>query len=367
MADPEQKSPDEWGAVYRRQRGVYENCAKRYRWMLKDMLADAGIEVVQIEQRAKKVESLVKKIADKKGAYVDPLTDVTDLAGVRVITYYREDVALVEGLIRGRFEVDEERSVKGSDAVAPDEFRYTGDHLIVRHGAAHDVPPGWADICELWVEVQIRTATEHAWAAVDHKLKYKAERSWPPRLQRRFAQLKALFELADDQFSVLRREYGELERGYTDTMSEGDLEIPIDAVALAAYLAQTEKIAPLMTLAEELGWSIRPDAEALGGKGLGERPRELNDLALTLGMTGIETIRQFDEFLSDPETAEVLTWKGRNTGALRLFPEDLVCRLLLIKRGAQEPEEVRSIYGAAGPAHFNELRDKWLARDGGAA
>jgi len=75
----------------------------------------------------------------------------------------------------------------------------------------------WTAFRDKRAEVQIRTATQHAWAAVDHRLTYKSNHEIPRELQRRFARLSAILELADDQFSQLRQEHDALEARYSDS------------------------------------------------------------------------------------------------------------------------------------------------------
>jgi putative GTP pyrophosphokinase len=57
---------------------------------------------------------------------------------------------------------------------------------------------------DIRAEIQVRTALQHAWSAVHHKLEYKSSTEAPPELRRRLFRLSALFELADEQFSELR-------------------------------------------------------------------------------------------------------------------------------------------------------------------
>jgi putative GTP pyrophosphokinase len=354
---PAGKTPDEWGDIYRRQRSTYEQAAKRYRWLIKDLLKDEGFEVAQIEQRAKSVESFVKKVDAKKDGLAAPLDEITDLAGVRVITYYLEDADGVVRAIRERFEVDEERSVSKTSEWGPAEFGYTGEHLIVRHGIAHELPPGWTIFADRWIEIQVRTSTQHAWAAVDHKLKYKSAYAWPPELERRLARLSALFELADDQFSVLRWEYRELEKRYADALEGGELDIELDSASLAAYLAQTDRIAPIVAKAEALGWRMRPDEEV--GRPIGQRPVELRYLLHVLGMAGLSSVRDFDEFLSEvDQNGRALEWLGQVDPDLPpIYPEDLLDRLLIVRR--QPPEQsVREVFPelAEGLAKLRELK-----------
>lgn len=91
-------------------RGLYESFSVRLGSLLKDLLHDVGVDTAQIEARAKDVESFAEKVKRPGKDYGDPMHQITDLVGIRVVTYYLEDVDRVGKLIRDEFEVDHENS-----------------------------------------------------------------------------------------------------------------------------------------------------------------------------------------------------------------------------------------------------------------
>jgi putative GTP pyrophosphokinase len=95
-----------WNEQYRTDLEAYVTCAKKLESLLLDLLTEAGIDVVDVESRAKDPASFQRKVEGKKDAYPTPLEDVTDLIGVRVIAYYLEDVARISDLIGTEFVVD---------------------------------------------------------------------------------------------------------------------------------------------------------------------------------------------------------------------------------------------------------------------
>jgi putative GTP pyrophosphokinase len=66
--------------------------------------------------------------------------------------------------------------------------------------------PGWAKYKGLKAEFQVRTILQHAWDAISHKLDYKPESPMPRQNRRRLARLAGLLELADDEFSNLKKQ-----------------------------------------------------------------------------------------------------------------------------------------------------------------
>jgi putative GTP pyrophosphokinase len=322
------KNPTEWGDHYRKRFALYSDATHRLKTLVQDLLVQAGISVVQIECRPKTVESFVEKVARKSAQYVEPLEEITDLAGIRVITYYLEDVTSVGNLIQAEFDVDRENSVDKTSALDPMEFGYTGVHYVVRLGAARRALPEWAGVTGLRAEVQIRTAAQHAWAAVDHKLNYKSNHEIPDGLRRRFYRLSALFELADDQFSVLRLEHERLERGYSEALRRGELDIALDSASLEPYLERNPRIQKLVAKAVDIGWEFGAPEEHP------ERAaRDRRDLLTVLDVTKLVTIEQLDDVLADEEKLhDILSIYRRQWGELNfeILLDDLLTAVVIM-------------------------------------
>ncbi len=88
--------------------------------LIKVILEDAGIRYYSIQQRVKEKESLRQKYLDPTKDY-RTLDDITDLAGLRVITYYDDDMDRAAEVIRREFSIDLENSVDKRDG-EPDRF-----------------------------------------------------------------------------------------------------------------------------------------------------------------------------------------------------------------------------------------------------
>ncbi|MBM7859465.1 RelA/SpoT domain-containing protein [Lentzea nigeriaca] len=92
-----------WKARYAEIRPTYEAYEKKLRELVTTVLEHAKIDVVQVEGRVKTVDSFAEKISRKSGKYADPLKDMTDLVGLRIIAYYVEDVDKIVSLLRNEF------------------------------------------------------------------------------------------------------------------------------------------------------------------------------------------------------------------------------------------------------------------------
>lgn len=220
---------------YQSVRPVYEKLTLKLQVLFDELLKSEGIKAT-IESRTKEIKSLEGKIGRPGKAYTDPLRQVTDLSGIRIILYSIADLETVDKLIQREFKVDPTNSVNKLDQLEPDRFGYLSQHFIVQVGDSRRLLPEWAGLGDLWAEVQVRTVLQHAWAAVEHFLLYKNERDVPKMLRRRLFRLAALFELADEELddliSSIRGQIGQ----YRDELARGNTSIDINVDSLRTYI-----------------------------------------------------------------------------------------------------------------------------------
>jgi putative GTP pyrophosphokinase len=104
---------------------------------------------------------------ERKGIPVklENIVEITDIAGVRVICNYIDDVYEVAELLLRQ---DDIRLMRRSDYIKdPKPSGYRSIHMILL------VPVGADE--DIRVEVQLRTVGMNYWAKLDHQLSYKAE------------------------------------------------------------------------------------------------------------------------------------------------------------------------------------------------
>lgn len=139
-----------------------------------------------IEYRLKSPKSILEKLHRKAlPVSTDSIWEnLTDVAGVRVICNYIDDVYRVAELLLKQDDVSLVRVRNYIDY--PKENGYRSLHLVV------SVPIFLAEKTEhVNVEVQIRTIAMDFWASLEHQLKYKAQDEISQDLRRR---LKACAE-----------------------------------------------------------------------------------------------------------------------------------------------------------------------------
>jgi len=135
--------------------------------------------------------------------YANPLTDIQDQLGARVIVFYRDDVATVCEVVGRYFRKIEERELVPDSQWA---FGYFGQHFIL--GVPRDVIPEGISVEQVprFFELQIKTLFQHAWSEANHDLGYKARAPLSPDQERRLAYTAAQAWGADRVFAELYAE-----------------------------------------------------------------------------------------------------------------------------------------------------------------
>jgi ppGpp synthetase/RelA/SpoT-type nucleotidyltranferase len=159
------------------------------------ILDEAGINYLSIDGRAKSVASFAEKATRAEAGallYPDPLRDIGDQLGVRVITYVRDDVEAVAALLGEQLTVLDDRDL-GELTASQGRFGYASRHLQV-------------EIDGRVVQVQLRTVLQHAWAEFEHDIRYKGSvpTEHASEFDRRFTLAAGLLELADQEFAAIR-------------------------------------------------------------------------------------------------------------------------------------------------------------------
>lgn len=216
---------DAWPSV----RDATDQCVQ----LVTTVLDEAGINYLTVTGRAKSVTSFAAKAARTEGGhpvYADPLREITDQVGVRVITYVHSDVQAVAELLADQVTLLDDRDM-GRETASEGRFGYASRHLLVKvDGMAG--PTGVA-------QVQIRTVLQHAWAEFEHDIRYKGTipDEHVPDFDRRFTLAAGLLELADREFSIIRER---IQPGFAGTdpgAGTDDADPRIPPRELAAFLA----------------------------------------------------------------------------------------------------------------------------------
>lgn len=227
---------------YRRLRPLYEDFCETAVRLLKDILKQNSAVVQSVTARAKDTESFGDKAAKpsesdpSRPKYLDPLEDITDLAGVRIITYFLDTVSEIDRLIYDQFNIIE-RGDK-SELLRDEEFGYRSVHYLVQLKPNRTCLPEYQRFRNLKFEIQVRTILQHAWAEIEHDIQYKSTEVIPREIRRRFKALAGVLELADREFQSIQNADIEIrEHSEREVNISGDLAaVEITPYALKTYL-----------------------------------------------------------------------------------------------------------------------------------
>ena len=225
-------------------------------------LDDAGINYLSVTSRTKSVESFAAKARQTRGGelvYGDPLTEITDQVGLRIITYLHEDVEAVADQVADQFVVLDDRDL-GQETASQGAFGYASRHLLVTVDPNDPSPAIPRILRGQRASIQIRTVLQHAWAEFEHDIRYKGTipTQYAADMDRRFTLAAALLELADREFSGIRER---LQQTMGDTAAP-----PAGPVAEVAQAIGPADLAAL--LAErftDAGWSRADHYEWMSG------------------------------------------------------------------------------------------------------
>lgn len=177
---------------------LYRDFTKTVAKLLKQVLADEGIPTYDLHVRVKGKNNLEEKVM-RPGKFYKKLEDITDLAGLRVITYYADDVDRVAKAIEKEFILDEANVIDKRRDLEPDRFGYLSLHDIVMLSPERLQLREYKKFQGMKAEIQIRSILQHTWAEIEHDLGYKSERKLPSELRRSFSRLAGLLEIADQE------------------------------------------------------------------------------------------------------------------------------------------------------------------------
>ncbi len=224
---------------YAARQPVLRRAAEEFAGLVTAILDDAGINYLSVTGRAKAVASFAAKAArtaEGEPVFADPLSEITDQIGIRVITYVQSDVDAVAELLDDQVVVHDDRDL-GRETASEGRFGYASRHLLIGLDAAREGQPAFENLLGRLAQVQIRTVLQHAWAEFEHDIRYKGTipDEHVPDFDRRFTLAAGLLELADREFSTIR---DRLREGMTEPGPEAIDDDPrISPRELAAYLA----------------------------------------------------------------------------------------------------------------------------------
>jgi len=188
--------------------------------------------------RVKKASSILEK-ASRKG--IDPADiseKIEDIAGVRIICRFINDISRVITLIKDRSGVDLE-IIKERDYITNIKSSgYRSYHLNVRYPVITAF--GFSRVI---VEIQIRTMAMNFWAIIEHSLRYKYQGNIPEHLARRLISSAEAAARLDNDMNEIHDEILEAQQMFrSKTALVDDILDHIQRLCSAARLDEVEEL-----------------------------------------------------------------------------------------------------------------------------
>lgn len=153
-----------------------------------------------VAQRLKRPSSILAK-AKRKGVPLDMLEEgIEDIAGIRLICRFMEDIDDVVKIIRARDGRDMRIKTERDYLTKPKASGYRSYHIIVHYPLMCAL--GWKEVT---CEIQIRTMAMNYWAVIEHDLQYKHDGNLPPDIRAALLEHARTTDELDKEFSRVHR------------------------------------------------------------------------------------------------------------------------------------------------------------------
>lgn len=187
---------------------------------------------VPIESRVKVLSSIINK--DKRKPHnFNSLLELDDFVGIRLIFLFKRDLASVMTCLSNDFIIL--KSEDKSEGLEEDKFGYQSHHYVIKLPDEWLKVPSLSAFVNFKAEIQVRTLSQHIWAATSHKLQYKKEHNVPLPLRRAINRVSALLEVVDLEFErVLIEREGYVEKINDSYGVKDDATLNVELLKLIA-------------------------------------------------------------------------------------------------------------------------------------
>ena len=221
---------------YESKKTRFEEFAKQVLSILQTIISEElpNVKVASYSARAKTPESLLKKLQKDK---YDEQSEITDLAGVRIILYSQKDIPAVEQIVKDNFLIDEVNSIDKTLNLGNDKVGYRGHHYVVSFDEIRMNMPENKRFHGFKCEIQITSLIAHTWSEITHEKGYKFDGVLPENLERRKNLLAGMLELADLEMDAYVEAYDAYVAEISKAVEDGGLDLPINTKSIEKYMA----------------------------------------------------------------------------------------------------------------------------------
>lgn len=260
------KSVEEFKSEYEQKFPIYTDFCKELVNQLNFLIQENNIDLgFGIESRVKSFDSIKEKI-DRNDLNLKSILDINDFAGIRIICLFYKDLEAVTKLLEENLIVHKKENT--IDRLKDNSFGYESIHFEASPKKEWLKIPTFKKHANCKVEIQLRTAAQHIWAAVSHTLQYKKESDIPLQLRRTIHRSAALLETVDLEFERVQNERAKYLDNLKDTSIDNllnidNLKYTLDANLPAENKRQDEPYSDLLEDLQNLGVTTTDSLDAL--------------------------------------------------------------------------------------------------------
>ncbi|XTR36652.1 GTP pyrophosphokinase [Paraclostridium tenue] len=234
---------------YKENEDILDKMVIKLKSTIEEILVAEKVPYSSVTSRKKNLQSLCNKA--EKPKYVNPVEEIQDIVGIRIVAYVESDVEKICKIIESSFDIDKENSEDKRTSLGIDKVGYRSVHYVVKIDENRSKLQEYKLFKDLCFEIQVRTLLQHTWAEIEHDRNYKFSGTLPDEIKRKFSLIAGTLELLDKQFDSIANEMDEYTKDISEKTKLGEIEgVNIDSTSLSQYL--------ITAFSEEIGSKIDP-------------------------------------------------------------------------------------------------------------
>lgn len=164
-------------------------------------MIDGNLIKILPQFRIKDDKSYLYKSLYRKKNYSNPVQDIEDKIGTRIVVLKSDDIKIVQTRIleASFWKAKQTKNIDQEIEDQPNIFNYQSSHIVVQPLLSYENFTPDLINC-LTCEIQIRTLLQHAFAEISHDSTYKGPYKNDKVILRKLAKAMALMEATDDYF-----------------------------------------------------------------------------------------------------------------------------------------------------------------------
>ena len=189
---------NQWKTVLIPYQYAVEELKVKFKNIRKELIDNGEYSPIEfVTGRVKKISSIIDK-AKRLDIDLSEVDDkIEDIAGIRIMCQFVEDIYTVVSYIRSRKDMD---VLYEKDYIKNDKSSgYRSYHVIIKYPI--QTVSGVVDIL---AEIQIRTLSMNFWATIEHSLNYKYKGNFPEEIKKRLEITAKIAYQLDEEMRKIR-------------------------------------------------------------------------------------------------------------------------------------------------------------------